>query len=237
MGQEEVSVRFLRGCISDKHMAIVRGLGFAEWPPGAPARSRAHAAPVRMAQAAGSLRGRFSLPDLRACLYIPVAAFTLCLCFYSVCFVFLFGCKYLTRPRGAEPQRGGDWPVSGRTGPTGSPGPAWGFPSFSSWSLLLGGPANRQDVRGSGAGALASSSPVCFRPIRGGGTRNCSSGRAGGVPGHERPGQRPSRSARLPQPRSRGRSAGASRPPSAGSVGCAAHLHGGPKESGTPEAA
>lgn len=107
-----------------------------------------------MAQAAGSLRGRFSPPDLRACLYIPVAAFTLWLCFYSVCFVFLFGGKYLTRPRGAagaEPQRGGDWPVSGRTG-HGEPGPAWGLPCFSSWSLLLGGPANRQDVRGSGAG-------------------------------------------------------------------------------------
>ena len=70
-----------------------------------------------------------------------------------------------------------------------------------------------------------------------GGPGHCSSGRAGGVPGHERPGHRPSCSARLPQPRSKGRSAGACRPLSAGSVGCAAHLHGGSKESGTPEAA
>ena len=61
-------------------------------------------------------------------------------------------------------------------------------------------------------------------------TRNCFSGRAGVVPGRERPGHWPSRPAWLPQPCSGGRSAEASRPPSAGSVrlGCAAHLHGGP---------
>lgn len=123
--------------------------------PRAPAScSRARAAPVPDGTGCRVSEGA-SFRLICARLYIPVAAFTLWLCFYSVCFLFLFGCKYLTRPRGAaraEPQRGGDWPVSGRTGPTGSPGPAWGFPSFSSWSLLLGGPANRQDVRGSGAG-------------------------------------------------------------------------------------
>lgn len=102
-----------------------------------------------------------------------------------------------------------------------------------------GRPSKSPGREGLGCGAPAPSSPVCFRPIRGGGTGNCFSGRAGGVPGHETPGHRPSRSARLPQPCSKGRSTGAPRPPSAGSVrvGCAAHLHGGPKESDTSEAA
>lgn len=161
-----------------------------------------------------------------------VAAVTLRLGFCSVCFLFLFGCKHLTRPRGAaraEPQRDGDWSQWQERAP-GEPGASIG--SSGCLFLLPGTPANRQDVRGWGGVVLAPSSPgpVCFRPIRGGDTRNCFCGRAGVVQGRERPGHWPLRPAWLPQPYSGGRSAEASRPPSAGSVrlGCAAHLHGGP---------
>lgn len=109
-------------------------LGFAEWPPRDPApvgptSTRVTLAGTRpsgflMARAAVSLRGRLlRLPCAR--LYIRAAAFTLWLCFSSVCVLFLFGCKHLTRPRGAaqaEPQRDGRLVLAAGPGPQGARG-------------------------------------------------------------------------------------------------------------------
>ena len=193
--------------------------------------ARGHA-PLRVSDGEGCRLPPRALIRSASRVYTRVAAVTLRLGFCSVCFLFLFGCKHLTRPRGAaraEPQRDDDWSQWQDRAP-GEPGASIG--SSGRLFLLPGAPANRQDVRGWGGVVPAPSSPglVCFHPIRGGDTRNCFSGRAGVVPGRERPGHWPSRPAWLPQPCSEGRSTEASRPPSAESVrlGCAAHLHGGP---------